>query len=75
MWKRYASEIADAVERTVLSMSTLADVLARIFVFAVLLITCPIWIIPYIIWRKNVPQNRQETIEIPENTTDSSTSK
>lgn len=75
MWKRYADEIADALEGTVLGLSVFADVLARIFVFAVLLITCPIWIIPYIIWRKNVPQNRQETTEIPENTIDNSTSK
>ena len=75
MWKRYADEIADTVERTVLGLSTLADILARIFVFAVLLITCPIWIIPYIIQRKNVPQNRQEVDKITENNTDASKSK
>lgn len=69
MWKRYADEIADAMERTVLGLSTFVEVLARIFVFAVLLITCPIWIIPYIIWRKNVPQNQKEISEITENIT------
>lgn len=75
MWKRYADEIADAIERTVLGLSELGEVLARILVFSVLLITCPVWIIPYIIWRENVPQNQQETTEILENSTDNSTSK
>ena len=74
MWKRYASEIADAIERMVLGLSTIVDILYRIFVFAVLLITCPIWIIPYIIRRKNVPQNRQEADKKSENNTDTSKS-
>ena len=74
MLKRYADEIVDAVEKTVLGLSTLGDILARICVFAFLLITCPIWIIPYIIRRKNVPQNRQEADKITENNTDNSKS-
>ena len=75
MWKRYADAIADTVEEILSGISVLGDILARIFVFAVLLITCPVWIIPYIIRRENVPQNQQETTEILENTTDNSTSK
>lgn len=75
MWKQYADAIADTVKVTVLGISVLGDILVRIFVFTVLLITCPVWIIPYIIRRENVPQNQQETTEILENTTDNSTSK